>query len=61
MIRHFKFQVLFHDFDCAVSCCSRKNKHDVNYCVVESEFGDSWYVADLDSVRGSGFQYTIYF
>ena len=61
MIRHFKFQVLFKDFMDAVCCCCRKNENGANYCVVESEFGDSWYVADIDSVRGSDFQYTIYF
>lgn len=61
MIRHFKFQILFYDFKSAVSCCSRKNKNSANYCVVESEFGDSWYVADIESVRDTDFQYTIYF
>ena len=61
MIRQFKFQILFHDFIDAVSCCCRKNKNGANYCVLDSEFGDSWYVADIDSVRDAGFQYTIYF
>lgn len=61
MVRHFRFQVLFDNYQDAVNCCVRKNKNDVGYCVLESEFGNSWYVADIDSVKDAGFQYTIWF
>ena len=60
-MRHFRFQVLFNDFESAKSSCARLNRQYTDYCVVEAEFDGKWYVADVKSASQLDFQYTIYF